>query len=722
MPEQPDHVHELDRFWNDLLRGQLDAAGYAVDPSMMDAVHAFHALARPPAPATRIRVDQAVLSAIAQSAPEMAPQPLRPLALPTLPLSANGAGKPVALGIAQPAPRWRWQWQPGLFASMLATALILLVLLGGFAARSAHLRWPTARPVIMPALESDPARSGVAPPVVEEAWETQGGPNTPLFLPFGVAVAPDGRIWVADGSRGQFQIFAPDGAFSEAWGAPGSGNGQFSFKGSGDVAFDAAGNIYVADAGNFRIQKFGPDREFLTAWGMQGSGPGQFLSPMFITIGPDGDMYVSDDKRNQILRFDAAGHFLNAIGEPGSGDGQLNAPGGVAIDHDGTVWVSDYNNNRIALFSPEGQFLRTWGTAGNRAGELNLPNDLAFDAQGLIYVLESGNNRVQVFDRDFRTVTMFGREDLSAEAGLNNADPARQAWFTFLAAMAIDPQGHIYVSDTMGNLVAAFRVLPPGSAATTADATPDTLAISANDAVLMQGMVDTMPNKELWLGIEQVTLAPGAEWTIDDGDGIGPLLYRVESGQLTVTPNGESTLTRAGSAQPQALPAASTVTLGVGDQAFHPSGVAPRWRNAGQEPVAFLEARVVTIGNSVPPQGSTRYPLVTGSAFPPLATPCVFTLHRLTLPPHTTFSTDTTPGLTLLYIESGQLEAHDAPSPAGSGASPATPPASFMIINGVDAVRTFPPGRVYEAVGSAPASVLLVTLTAPNPLEETPMR
>ncbi len=708
MFERPNDDQELDRCWNDLLSGRRDAAGYAVDPSLIDALHAFHALALPPAPASLARVDRAVYAALAQQAQVARAPHLPTLAPSTLPLSANGAGKPVALTVTHPAPRWRWQ--PGSLASSVATILILLVLVGGFVARGALLRWPTAaeHPAIMPAQEGGPGPSAAAPPTVEEVWETHGGPDLPLFHPFGVTIAPDGRVWVSDGSRGQFQIFAPDGTFIEAWGTPGSGNGQFSFKGGGEVAFDATGNIYVADADNFRIQKFSPDRTFLTAWGTKGTGAGQFLSPMFITAAPDGSVYVTDDQRNDIQRFDADGRFLNTIGEPGSGDGQLNAPGGTAIDRDGSVWVSDYNNNRLAQFAPDGTFLRAWGSGGNREGELSLPNDIAFDAQGLIYVLDSGNKRVQVFDRDFRTVTMFGREDLSAEAGLSTA-PARNAWFAFPAALALDAQGHVYVSDTMGNLVAAFRVLP--QAASIAE---------AKDTVLMQGVVASMPDKELWLGLEQVHLAPGADWALDDGDGIGPLVYLVEAGQLTLTPNGNSLITRAGTAQPETVAAGSTVTLQAGDQAFHPSGVSPRWRNAGPEPVSLLEARTTTIRNSMPPAGCERYPLVAGSAFPPHPTPALFAVHRLTLPPRATFSTDTTPGLTLLYIESGQLQAHDAP-PAGAeaGPGPATP-TSFAVVNGVDAVRTFPPGRVFQA-GAEPATVLLLTLSNPNPLEETPM-
>ncbi|MEZ4563001.1 MAG: NHL repeat-containing protein [Thermomicrobiales bacterium] len=561
MPERPEDLAALDQLWNDLVSGRSPASG-APNPEDVAALQAFYALVAPPPPASLARVDDAMARAIAQRAGS---HRLRRLALPTPPPSANGAGGPVGLADLPAAPARRWRL-PSL-AALVTAALVLLLLLGATAALRLRQRGPATadRPVL-----TAPAASGTpgAAPIIEELWESQGNPATPLFLPGGVTAAPDGRIWVADGSRGQFQIFAPDGAFVEAWGVPGSGNGQFSFKGSGDVAFDAAGNSYVADTGNFRIQKFSPDRTFLTAWGTRGTGAGQFLSPRFITISPAGDVYVTDDSRSQILRFDARGRFLNTIGEPGGGDGQLNTPGGIAVDRDGTVWVSDYNNNRIVQFSPDGTFLRAWGTAGNREGELRLPCDIAFDAQGFIYVLESGNKRIQVFDRDFRPVTTAGREDLSAQPLPSGPNPGQRAWFMFPAAMALNTEGRLYITDTMGNAVAAFRTRPAGAAAS---APP---GAGADSTRLMQALVTGVPARDLWLGLEQVRLEPSAEWRLDHGDGDGPLLYRVESGQVTVTFTGDGAVTRAGATRPGG-PGGSN-----GDAQRGRSGLPPRRRAA----------------------------------------------------------------------------------------------------------------------------------------------
>ena len=121
-----------------------------------------------------------------------------------------------------------------------------------------------------------------------------------------------GTIWVADGGHSQFQLFAPDGTFLEAWGGEGqgTGDGQFDFvrpnsddDAFGAVAFAPDGSFYVADMGNRRIQHFSADRAFLNAWGGFGAEDGQFISPIDIAVDSQGNVFVDDDKR-QILEAD----------------------------------------------------------------------------------------------------------------------------------------------------------------------------------------------------------------------------------------------------------------------------------------------------------------------------------------------------------------------------------------------------------------------------------
>ena len=194
--------------------------------------------------------------------------------------------------------------------------------------------WPGSMTPLTLALASAAADEGGATPEsasagpAEFVWATRGGPDHPLDMPAALAIDPEGNLWVTDGNHSRFQLFAPDGTFLEAWGTPGSGDGQFAFEradgaGLGGVAFDVAGNLYVVDTGNFRVQRFDPDRRFVAAWGSEGEGDGQFLDPIGIAVGPDDRVFVIDDGRNDVQVFNTDGAFLLRFGGPGVGDGKI---------------------------------------------------------------------------------------------------------------------------------------------------------------------------------------------------------------------------------------------------------------------------------------------------------------------------------------------------------------------------------------------------------------
>jgi sugar lactone lactonase YvrE len=83
-------------------------------------------------------------------------------------------------------------------------------------------------------------------------------PQQPSFKsPQGVAIAPNGLIWVADSSHHQVVRFDPNNPGVETRiGSFGFGDGQFNFPEG--VALDSLDNVYVVDTGNHRIQVFGP--------------------------------------------------------------------------------------------------------------------------------------------------------------------------------------------------------------------------------------------------------------------------------------------------------------------------------------------------------------------------------------------------------------------------------------------------------------------------------
>jgi DNA-binding beta-propeller fold protein YncE len=83
---------------------------------------------------------------------------------------------------------------------------------------------------------------------------TPGGNPGQLTLPMGMAISPDGRVYVSDGIFSMISVFTRQGVFIERFG--GQGAGQLSNPSR--MAFDSVGNLYVVDEDNRRICKFGP--------------------------------------------------------------------------------------------------------------------------------------------------------------------------------------------------------------------------------------------------------------------------------------------------------------------------------------------------------------------------------------------------------------------------------------------------------------------------------
>src|SRR5262249_4034573 len=116
-----------------------------------------------------------------------------------------------------------------------------------------------------------------APPFIT-SWGSPLPDSTGQFIePRGVAVDPNGNIFVADTGNNRIQEFNSSGVFLRMWGSAGFGDGQFAFLQG--IAADSSGNVYAADGNTNRIQKFSPTGALITKWGSGGSGDGQFNFP-----------------------------------------------------------------------------------------------------------------------------------------------------------------------------------------------------------------------------------------------------------------------------------------------------------------------------------------------------------------------------------------------------------------------------------------------------------
>ena len=118
------------------------------------------------------------------------------------------------------------------------------------------------------------------------------------------------------------------------------------------IAVAPDGSIWVADSENYRIQHLSADGDIL----LQGAN-GQINNSRGLVVTPDGSLFLSDTYNHRIQHINAAGETIGVFGSLGSQPGQFNEPSGITLASDGTLWVADYGNNRIQHLKTDGTFI-----------------------------------------------------------------------------------------------------------------------------------------------------------------------------------------------------------------------------------------------------------------------------------------------------------------------------------------------------------------------------
>jgi sugar lactone lactonase YvrE len=240
---------------------------------------------------------------------------------------------------------------------------------------------------------------------------TIAGDGSPLVLsdPFGVAVAGDGTIYVADaGESNRIRKLSPDGSVTTlAGGSEGFADGAgtaASFNTPSALALGPDGNLYVADTGNNRIRKITPDGKVSTVAGNGAAGyvdgpaaQAQFNGPVGLAVSAGGDIYVADTYNDVIRMITTEGEVTTIAGGggPGYADGEQKAalfdtPSGIIVVEDSSLIVADTGNRRLRKVSAEGN-VTTLPISGE---ELSRPIGLAFSHDHFLYVTELDESRV----------------------------------------------------------------------------------------------------------------------------------------------------------------------------------------------------------------------------------------------------------------------------------------------------------------------------------------
>lgn len=231
-----------------------------------------------------------------------------------------------------------------------------------------------------------------------------------------IKFGPDGSVYTADDGDHTIRKFSRDGQLLMTLGIPGvaSDTGYIKEKGVSSIAYGGPpfnrptgvaiapnGEIYVSDGyGNARVHRFSAEGKLIQSWGEPGKGPGQFRLPHDIWVKADGTVMVADRENDRIQFFSPTGEFLDQWTH-------VQRPTGLAMDKDGNIYVSelwwkvgqrsqaygqiteDNRPGRVSILASDGTVLARWGSINRTApGMFIAPHGIGVDSRGDIYVAE----------------------------------------------------------------------------------------------------------------------------------------------------------------------------------------------------------------------------------------------------------------------------------------------------------------------------------------------
>jgi DNA-binding beta-propeller fold protein YncE len=313
--------------------------------------------------------------------------------------------------------------------------------------------WQYGSEAFTPPMEVDPYADAVRTLEAAEIWGSSGDAPGLFQLPRGIAAAQNGTVYVADTFNHRIQHFDAAGKLLKTWGSfsgPDAGTAENgTFNEPWGVAVGPDGSVYVADTWNFRIQKFTADGEFLTAWGVFTNNEDgyQLFGPREVAVDSQGRVFVADTGNKRITVYDSDGVFLQSIGWAGYGPGELDEPVGLAITPDGRLFVADAWNRRVQVFQEiAGDFvyLTEWEIAGWEGQATDTKPYLAVSPDGRLWVTDPGNARILVFDLEGNFLFTFGVYGNDSSS------------FAMPTGIAVGPDGRIYITDSDNDRIMVF--------------------------------------------------------------------------------------------------------------------------------------------------------------------------------------------------------------------------------------------------------------------------
>jgi hypothetical protein len=253
----------------------------------------------------------------------------------------------------------------------------------------------------------------------------------------GVAVSPDGHLFIADTGNNRIREVLSDGTIGTF-----AGNGNAGLYGDGGspidaaihapraIVFDSSFNLFIADTLDHRVRKISNSTNTID------------------TVVGKGQGFAGD-----------GGPATNAL---------LNLPTSLALDSAGNLYIADQANGRIRKVSTNGTISTVAGTetvfTGDSGPAINAlvssPRAVAVDGAGNVYISEPGENRIRKVTPDGTIVTIAGNGNCcySNDGGSATSAPLNLPW-----GLAVDPAGNVFVADSGNSAIRVLRPTPSGT-------------------------------------------------------------------------------------------------------------------------------------------------------------------------------------------------------------------------------------------------------------------
>jgi len=356
------------------------------------------------------------------------------------------------------------------------------------------------------------------------------GPATAAFLnsPGGLAIRSNGDVLITEALTGRIRMVDSSGQISTIAGvgmvgpyqACSSPGGCFLSSPDGIAVDDATGTYYFADSFNCVIRQVDAANNMATIAGTGVCGfdsndvpatSAMLAYPTGLALDPAATALFLSDSNNAMVRVvtlaDGIIHGAAGSGNAGyNGDGipaqtaDLNYPWGLALSTDvahPAFIFADASNNRVRRVPESTGLIDTIagnGTAGYNgdgtatAKELSSPAGVWMNAAGDLFIADDGNSLVRCIRAGTSNmVTIAGSVSLGAGYS-GDGGPALQARLNDPHGIAADAFGHVFVSDSAGDVV---RKLTPQFRLTTA------VSPAAGGTVTAGGYFDKAANVQI---------------------------------------------------------------------------------------------------------------------------------------------------------------------------------------------------------------------------------